>query len=84
MFARGQEHLRALENKNKESVLWSHSTTCHQGNIPSYSMKATGYFTEPMTRQIDEAVRIHHSTNLMNRKGEWKRVAVPRAQFIRE
>ena len=47
-------------------------------------MKATGYFTEPMTRQINEAVRIHHSTDTMNRKGEWKRIAVPQAQLIRE
>ena len=84
MFSRGEEHLRALENKTKDSVLWNHSTTYHQGDTPSYSMKATGYFTEPMTRQINEAVRIHHSTNTMNRKGEWKRIAVPQAQFIRE
>ena len=85
MFSRGEEHLRALENELTDSVLWNHSTTtCHQGDNTSYSMRATGYFREAMTRQIDEAIRIHHSSNTMNRKGEWKRVAVPRAQFIRE
>ena len=84
MYARGEEHLRALASKSKESVLWNHSTTCHNGEETSYSMKATGYFKEPLTRQIDEAVRIYQCSHLMNRKGEWRKTAVPRLQFTRD
>ena len=84
MLTRGEEHLRALENKSKNSVLWNHCVTHHQGEETPFTMKATGYYTEPLTRQINEAVRIHHCTNLMNRKGEWRKTAAPRPQFIRE
>ena len=84
MFSRGEEHLRALESRTKESVLWNHSTTCHGGRETKYTMKATGYFMDPLTRQINEAVRIHHSSNTLNRKGEWRKTAVPQAQYIRE
>ena len=47
-------------------------------------MQSTGYFKEPLTRQIDEAVRIYHAKDVMNRKGEWKKTAVPRATYARE
>ena len=39
---------------------------------------------EPLTRQINEAVRIHSNPNSMNRKGEWRIPATSQAQFVRE
>ena len=69
MFTRGEEHLRALNNKARDSVLWSHCISDHDGQEPSFSMKACGYFNDPLTRQINESVRIHTSPNSMNRKG---------------
>lgn len=84
MFLRGGEHLEGLNSKASDSVLWAHCVTCHGGEVVPFRMKATGYFMEPLTRQVDEAVRIHCCTNLMNRKSEWRKAAVPRAAYIRE
>ena len=84
MFSRGEEHLRALSKKSPESVLWNHCVTVHNEQMTTFSMKATGYFTDALTRQINEAVRIQHCKRSMNRKGEWRKAAVPHALFIRQ
>ena len=84
MTSRGEEHLRALNNMTKESVLWNHGVDNHNGQKTSFTMKACGYFAEPLSRQINEAVRIHNTPNIMNRRGEWKKTVVPQAHFIRE
>ena len=84
MFCRGEEHLKALNSRAKESVLWAHCESHHDGEIIPFTMKATGSFKDPLTRQINEAVRIYHAKNPMNRKGEWRKTAVPRATYSRE
>ena len=84
MFCRGDEHLRALNRKNKDSVLWSHCVDKHNGSNVHFKMKATGYFVDPLTRQVEEAVRLFHTSNSINRKGEWKKTAIPRATYARE
>ena len=84
MYSRGQEHQKGLDKKTKDSVLWNHCETEHDGIKMQFQMKATGYFTDPLTRQIDEAVRIHHTRKSMNRRGEWRKTAVPRVTFVRE
>ena len=84
MYCRGGEHQKALASRSQESVLWTHCVSQHEGQMVTFAMKATGYFMEPLTRQIDEAVRIYHTKNAMNRKGEWRKTAVPRATYARE
>ena len=84
MYCRGEEHLKALNARSKESVLWDHCKSQHEGQMVSFTMKATGYFREALTRQIDEAVRIFHTSNAMNRKGEWRKTAVPKATYAKE
>ena len=84
MYSRGEEHLTALSKRSEGSVLWNHCIKAHGKQETTFRMKASGYFTDPLTRQIDEAVRIHNSPNLMNRKGEWKKAAVPQPLYIRE
>jgi hypothetical protein len=84
MYCRGEEHLKALDRKSSDSVLWAHCVSKHGEEMVNFEMKATGYFTEPLTRQINEAVRIYHTENKMNRKGEWRKAAVPRATYARE
>ena len=83
LYCRGTEHLKGLNTKSKDSVLWAHCATEHNGTMVQFTMEATGYFQEPLTRQINEAVRIYHSSRIMNRKGEWKKTAVPRANYTR-
>ena len=84
MYCRGEEHLRALNHKRKESVLWTHCEEKHDGEVTPFRMKATGFFSDPLTRQIEEAVRIFHTRNTINRKGEWRKTAIPRASYARE
>ena len=84
MTSRGEEHLRALNNMTKESVLCYHCVDNHNGQKASFTMKACRYLAEPLRRQINEEVRIHNIPNIMNRRGEWKKTAVPQACFIRE
>ena len=84
MYCRGEEHLRALNHKRKESVLWTHCAEKHDGEVTPFQMKATGFFSDPLTRQIEEAVRIFHTRNTINRKGEWRKTAIPRASYARE
>ena len=73
-----------LANKTNKSVLWSHCVSEHTGQEAAFTMKASGYFVDPLSRQINEAVRIRNSTNTMNRRGEWKKTAVFQARFIRD
>ena len=42
------------------------------------------FFKDPLTRQINEAVRIANTTNNMNRKNAWKKTAVPLTTFVRQ
>ena len=78
------KHLKSLDLKSKDSVLRSHCVEKHDGDNVLFQMKATGYFCEPLTRQGEEAVRIFHTRNPINRKGEWKKTAIPRATYARK
>ena len=84
MFCRGKEHLRALTQRKKESVLWEHCESEHEGRQISFKMEATGFFREPLSRQVDEAVRIYNAPNNLNRRNEWRKTAVPRAMYERQ
>ena len=87
MFTRGDVHLKALGLKNKESVLWSHCVAKHakdDGKDVQFRMKATGYFSDPLNRQVEEVVRIFHTSNPLNRKGKWRKTNIPKATYARE
>ena len=76
--------VKALRLKSKDSVLWLHCVGEHDGANVQFKMKTTGYFADPLTRQVEEAVRIFHTSNPINRKGEWKKTAIPRATYVKE
>ena len=63
MFRRGDEHLKALGLKGKDSVLRSHCADKHDGDKVQFEMKANGYFCEPLTRQVKKTVRMFHTRN---------------------
>ena len=42
------------------------------------------FFREPLSRQVDEAVRIYNALNSLNRKNEWRKTAVPRVMNERQ
>ena len=82
------EHMRGHQTKQEGNPLYKHDQTAHQGETAIYSYEATRFFQDPLTRQIDEGVRINRSLtdstcNLMNSRAEFRQGAVPRVEIIR-
>ena len=61
LYIRGQEHQRELNKKLDKSVLYKHVREDHinEENKVKFDMKITGRFKKPLSRQLDEAIRIH-------------------------
>ena len=81
-YTRGEEHLRALEQREQSSVIWRHSCKKHDGNIPGFTMNVTGVFQgDAMLRQISESIQISkvQQDQLINTKSEWSYFRIPRA-----
>ena len=60
--------------RQSDSPLWKHSQMSQWGSRDvSYSMKLEGCFRDPLTRQVNEAMRIANckSTTQLNSKAEW-------------
>ena len=70
---RGAEHLKDFENKTKNSVLYKHKMTDHKYENVKFRMEITNKFTDALTRQANEAVRIsaRSSQELLNSKSEF-------------
>ena len=84
-YLRGSEHLRALRNKNKSSVLFKHIMTEHreeQGDV-KFQMKVAGKFSSALSRQIFESRNIRNTKpeNLMNSKSEFYGPCLKRKVF---
>ena len=74
VYTRGLKHMANYRGKITDSPLWKHSQMEHGGRMDvSYSMKVVKAFRDPLTRQVNEAVRIQHCTarNQLNSKSEW-------------
>ena len=73
-YTRGLKHTANYKGKLSDSPLWKHAQMTHSGSLDvSYSMKVVRYFKEPLTRQVNEAVRIANcgATSQLNSKTEW-------------
>ena len=70
---RGGEHLKDLEKKREKSVLYKHKISDHPTENVKFKMEITKKFKDALTRQANEAVRIHsrpgHQT--LNSKSEF-------------
>ena len=80
-YTRGLKHMANYMRKNKDSSLWRHSQMEHGGNLEvSFSMKVVRTFRDPLTLQVNEAVRIGKSlaTIQLNSKTEWQGPATVR------
>ena len=74
VYTRGLKHLADYRTKHKESSLWKHALNAHGGNTDiSFSMKVVDCFRDPLSRQVNEAVRIQRceATTQLNSKTEW-------------
>ena len=73
-YTRGLKHMANYRGKQADSPLWKHAQMTHGGSMEvSYSMKVEKCFMDPLTRQVNEAVRIANceSTTQLNSKAEW-------------
>ena len=77
---RGIEHVRALNSKQEDSVLYKHQMVEHKGEAVEFEMEITGIFSNALSRQADEAVRISSRKNfeLMNSKTEFNHPPIAR------
>ena len=57
---RGIEHVRSLNGKKFDSVLYKHKILEHKDEEMDFKMEITGVFKDALSRQADEAVRIQN------------------------
>ena len=71
---RGREHMKDLEKKRENSVLYKHMRNDHPGekNV-KFQMEITQKFRDALSRQANEAVRINTRPDceLLNSKAEF-------------
>ena len=74
VYTRGLKHVSNYRGKQSDSPLWKHSQMKHGSALDiSYSMKVVKCFRDPLTRQVNEAVRISKckANTQLNSKSEW-------------
>ena len=74
VYTRGLKHMANYRGKHPDSPLWKHAQIAHGGNPDtSFSMKVVKTFKDPLTRQVNEAVRIANCSAAiqLNSKTEW-------------
>ena len=81
-YIQGREYGRQLEKRSENSVMYKHIKKEHadEEEEVEFEMKLTGRFKTPMTRIIDEAIRIQNQDpkTLLNSKSEYHGPAVKR------
>ena len=74
IYTRGLKHMANYRGKLEESPLWKHAQLQHDKSLTvSFSMKVVKCFADPLTRQVNESVRINNckAKHQLNSKSEW-------------
>jgi hypothetical protein len=77
---RGSEHLRGYKYNDPKNVIFKHKQSDHKYEKMEMKMIVTSSFKDALTRQCNEAVRIHRRENksLLNSKSEMNHPPVAR------
>ena len=69
---RFKEHVRGLKSKSKSSALYKHGRIEHPNEKPAWHFKILSTFQTPLSRQVNEAVRINNlpADSVLNSKSE--------------
>ena len=81
MYERSKEHQKDRDDKSEDSHQVKHWALDHPDlqSPPRFKFKILSTFTDPLTRQIAESVRIERSgVEILNSKSEYSRCRVPR------
>ena len=89
-FTRAKQHMAGLKSKNHENAFYKHWHNFHETpyedenlRLKNYEFRVEKFFKEPMSRQINEMVRItNFQGTLLNSKSEWN--APPIVRIIAE
>ena len=76
MYETGKEHLKDGKDRAEDSHQWKHWALDHpeiEGD-PQFRLQIVSSFSDPLTRQLAEAVRIEHrGAYILNLKSEFSR-----------
>jgi hypothetical protein len=77
---RGIEHVRGLNGKKLDNMLYKHKILEHAHEEVDFKMEITGVFKDALTRQAEEAVRIKSRkiSELMNSKSQFNHPPIAR------
>ena len=83
LYTRIKEHMHSSsDTPHDNKPLLKHNMIHHPGKQANFKIRKTGTFQDPLSRQIDEGVRINNSAAdpgyLMNSKAEYHQGQVPR------
>ena len=85
LYTRLTEHAKDLHEKHEENPLYEHMETSHENESVKFDYVPHKFFSDPLTRQIDEGIKIKvdlaRATNVMNSKSEIKQGVVPRIEM---
>ena len=78
-YTRGKQHMGGLKSKNEENAFYKHWRNFHETpfekesmRLENFEIKVDNSFRDPMSRQINEMVRIKKfQGTLLNSKSEW-------------
>ena len=87
LYTRSKEHCTGQKKKKDDNPMHKQQANFHPGQEVQFSIKAIRFFNDPLTRQINEGVRINHSKStpgyLMNSKSEFHQGVVARVTISR-
>ena len=87
LYTRSKEHWSDYGKRKADKPLFKHQKNLHPGQVAQFNIKATKFFKDPLTRQINEGVRINNSQSsldcLMNSKAEFRQGEVARVVLVR-
>ena len=83
---RSSEHLRAFNNKKRDSVLFKHKQLEHIDEEVEYGLEVTGLYKDALTRQANKSVRIYNrrGTAILNSKSEFNHPPTARVVVEKE
>ena len=80
-YTRGLNHVDDYRRQREDSHMWKHAIEKHERRMDvKFSMKIVKDFKDPLTRQVNEAVRMVRceADNVLNSKSEWHGPAIVR------
>ena len=85
LYTRLKEHFQ--NTSHEKPALLKHNDIFHPNQEPNFKVKAVGFFKDPLSRQVNEGIRINNSRSdkghLMNSKAEFRQGEVPRVVIQR-